>query len=64
MKLAEVDVFELVHALAVERSAWTNVAKEEGRRLTEAEKTTICVLAALEHALSKATGITALDRVR
>jgi hypothetical protein len=38
----------------MERSAWINAATEEGRRTTEAEKITICVLAALEHALGSA----------
>jgi len=56
MKLADVDVHELVKALGMERSAWIKIPKEEGRRETDAEKTTICVLAALEHALARAVG--------
>jgi hypothetical protein len=54
MKLADVDVYELVHALGMERSAWIDAAKGENRRNTEAERITICVLAALERALKNA----------
>jgi hypothetical protein len=56
MKLADVDVHELVKALGAERSAWIKIPKQEGRRETDAEKITICVLAALEHALGRAAG--------
>jgi hypothetical protein len=56
MKLADIDAYELVKALRMERSAWIKNSKEEGRRETDAEKITICVLAALEHALANAAG--------
>lgn len=62
MKLGEIEVYDLVRALAIERSAWIKVAEDEGRRHTDSEKVTINVLAALEHAISKATGVTYLDR--
>ncbi|MET4016063.1 hypothetical protein [Bradyrhizobium sp. S3.2.12] len=52
MKLAEIDVDQLVLALGKERSAWIKLKTEEKRQLTEAEKATVCMLAALEHVLS------------
>jgi hypothetical protein len=54
MKLADVDVYQLVRALGMERSAWIDAAREEGRKTTDAEKVTICVLSALERALGSA----------
>jgi hypothetical protein len=54
MKLADIDAHELVKALHMERSAWIKNPKDEGRRETDAEKITISVLAALEHALTHA----------
>ena len=54
MKLADIDVDEFVKALHMERSAWIKAPKEQGRRETEAEKITICMLAALEHAFANA----------
>jgi hypothetical protein len=54
MKLADVNVHELVHALGMERVAWINAAKEESRPKTDAERITICVLAALQRALQSA----------
>jgi len=54
MKLADIDVDELVKALHMERSTWIKAPKEQGRRETDAEKVTICVLAALEHAVANA----------
>jgi hypothetical protein len=53
-KLADIDVYELVDALGMERTALVNAAKEEGRRSTDAERVTICVLQALERALKAA----------
>jgi hypothetical protein len=53
MKLADIEIDELVRALGQERSAWVKLASEERRRHTEAERMTICVLAALEHALAR-----------
>jgi hypothetical protein len=53
-KLADIDVYELVDALGMERTALVNAAKEEGRRPTDAERVTICVLQALERALKAA----------
>jgi hypothetical protein len=52
MKLADVDVSELVRALGKERSAWIKLKTDQKRQLTEAEKATVCMLAALEHVLS------------
>ncbi len=54
MKLADVDVHELVKALHMERSEWIKNPKDQGRRETEAEKITICMLAALEHVFAHA----------
>jgi hypothetical protein len=51
MRLADINVDELVEALGKERSRWIDVAKEEGRQHTDAERVTICVLSALQHAL-------------
>jgi hypothetical protein len=64
MKLADIDAYELVKALGMERSEWIKFAKEEGRLNTDAEKITICVLAALEHALEKASNASDSDAVR
>jgi hypothetical protein len=53
MKLADVDVCELVRALGKEEhSAWIKLKTDQKRQLTEAEKATVCMLAALEHVLS------------
>ena len=35
---------------------WIALKTKESRQLTESEKTTVCVLGALEHALKRATG--------
>jgi hypothetical protein len=56
MKLAEMDVDVLITALGWERSRWIALKTEEARQLTEAEKATVSVLSALEHALKRATG--------
>jgi hypothetical protein len=56
MKLAELDVDVLIDAIGWERSRWVGLKTEENRQLTEAEKTTVCVLGAIEHALMRATG--------
>ncbi|MFZ0093755.1 MAG: hypothetical protein WB563_01295 [Pseudolabrys sp.] len=56
MKLADIDAHELVKALHNERSVWIKNPKDQGRRETEAEKITICVLAALEHVFAHAAG--------
>jgi hypothetical protein len=53
MKFADIELDDLARALAQERSAWVKVATEQGRPHTEAERVTICVLAALEHALAR-----------
>jgi hypothetical protein len=53
MKLSDIEVDELGQALGLERSAWVTLASEERRRHTEAERVTICVLAAFEHALAR-----------
>ena len=56
--------YELVKALGMERSEWVKFAQDEGRQNTESEKITICVLAALEHALEKACNASNPDAVR
>ena len=43
-----------IKALHMERSTWIKAPKEQGRRETDAEKVTICVLAALEHVFANA----------
>ena len=53
MKLADIDVDELVRELGSERKAWFNLAKKENRELRDAERATVCVLAALEHVFTK-----------
>jgi hypothetical protein len=53
MNLGDLDVHDLIDALGVERSTWINILKERNRRLTDAERVTICVLAAIEGALRK-----------
>jgi hypothetical protein len=52
MKLADIDVDELARALGLERSAWMNLAAQEKRKHTDAERATICILAALERVLA------------
>jgi hypothetical protein len=42
VRLADIDVDELVKALHMERSTWIKAPKEQGRRETDAEKLTIC----------------------
>jgi hypothetical protein len=56
MKLADIEVDELVRELGIERSAWIKVAREEKRQLTDSERTTVCLLAALEHVFTKFAG--------
>jgi hypothetical protein len=51
MKLADIDVGELIDAMRNERSEWINVARAENRENTEAESTVICILHALERVL-------------
>ena len=53
MKLGDVDVDELIRALGAERSEWIENAGQEKRRHTEAERITMCVLAALQRALER-----------
>jgi hypothetical protein len=52
MKLADIDVDEVIRALGKERSKWIDVATKEKRQTTDAERTTICLLAALENVFS------------
>jgi hypothetical protein len=52
MKLADIDVDEVIRALGKERSKWIGVATKEKRETTDAERTTICLLAALENVFS------------
>ena len=49
--LADVEIDELIRGLGKARSEWINVAREEKRKHTPAELTTLCVLHALEGAL-------------
>jgi hypothetical protein len=53
MKFADVEIHDLVRALGQERSAWINLATEQKRPHTEAERVTICVLAALKNVLAR-----------
>ena len=53
MKFGDIEIHDLVRVLGQERSAWIKVATEQKRPHTEAERVTICVLAALEHALAR-----------
>jgi predicted adenine nucleotide alpha hydrolase (AANH) superfamily ATPase len=53
-KLSDIDPYDLVDALGKERNAWVNAARDQGRRPTDAERVTICVLQALERALKAA----------
>jgi len=53
-KLSDIDAYDLVDALGNERNAWVNAARDQGRRPTDAERVTICVLQALERALKAA----------
>jgi hypothetical protein len=53
MKLGDLDLYGIIDALGMERSTWINLQEEENRRLTEAERVTICVLHAIERALRK-----------
>jgi hypothetical protein len=59
LKLADIDAYELVKALGMERTALVNAAKEQGRRPTDAKRVTISALQALERALK-----TAADKTR
>jgi hypothetical protein len=52
MKLADIDVGEFIRALGNERSKWLDVVRNEKRQTTDAERTTICLLAALENVFS------------
>lgn len=57
MKLADVDVEELISSLRTERSAWINAAHEEKRPPTDIERTTMCVLHALENVLRRTLSV-------
>jgi hypothetical protein len=52
MKLADVDVDEVIRALGKERGKWIDVARKEERQTTDAERTTICLLAVFENVFS------------
>jgi hypothetical protein len=43
-KLSDIDANDLVDALRNERNALVNAAKDQGRRPTDAERMTICML--------------------
>jgi len=53
-KLSDIDAYDLVDALGNERNALVNAARDQGRRPTDAERMTICVLQALGCALKAA----------
>ena len=55
MKLSDIDIKELIAALRKERSKWIDVASEEGRKLTDAERATVCILSALENVIGAAS---------
>jgi hypothetical protein len=54
MRLAELDIDDVIEALKKERAEWISVAKNESRSNTEAERVTICFLLAIERVLSTA----------
>jgi hypothetical protein len=53
MKLGDLDLNDVIDALGMVRSDWINIQKEGNRRLTDADRVTVCVLAALEQALRR-----------
>jgi DNA invertase Pin-like site-specific DNA recombinase len=53
MKLGDLDLNDIIDALGMVRSDWIKIQKEENRRLTDADRVTVCVLAALEQALRR-----------
>jgi hypothetical protein len=53
MKLGDLDLNDIIDALGMVRSDWITIQKEENRRLTDADRVTVCVLAALEQALRR-----------
>ena len=55
--LGEIKLDDLVKALGRERSAWIASAAEEKKQSTEAERATICFLAALEHVFGHLDGL-------
>lgn len=56
MKLGDIDIEVLIHALRQERLAWIKVAREEKRRVTDSEQAAVLVLYAIEGALSRVVG--------
>ncbi len=54
MRLADLEIDDVIDALKKERAEWISVAKQEARLNTEAERITICFLLAIERALSTA----------
>ncbi len=54
MRLADLEIDDVIDALKKERAEWISVAKQETRSNTEAERITICFLLAIERALSNA----------
>jgi len=53
MKLGDIDIEVLIHALRQERLAWIKVAREEKRRVTDSEQAAVLVLYAIEGALGR-----------
>jgi hypothetical protein len=53
MKLADLELNDVIDALGMVRSDWVKIQKEENRRLTDADRVTVCVLAAFEQALRR-----------
>jgi DNA invertase Pin-like site-specific DNA recombinase len=53
MKLGDLDLNDVIDALGMVRSDWIKIQKEENRRLTDADRVTVCVLAALEQVLRR-----------
>jgi hypothetical protein len=54
MRLADLEIDDVIDALKKERAEWISVAKQEARSNTEAERITICFLLAIERVLSTA----------
>lgn len=52
MRLADLEIDDVIDALKKERAEWILIAKQEARPNTEAERVTICFLLAIERVLT------------
>jgi hypothetical protein len=53
MKLADIEIDELILAIETVQQEWINTSKEEKRQATDAEVVTMCFLHALAHVFRK-----------